>query len=169
MKRTLSILLTIAMIISLIPAVFAADVPTMSTTVDKTEVQPGDTITLTLSIDKTITNLNNWEWAIYFDKTAYVKTSGELEPGCMSGTGTTGAVGDNVDILGKNAIRVSGLSTTGDPVTLNAGKIATVTFTRNIPLPVCFAAGRVWSRTMCGRWNYTQPLHSRISPMPLTS
>lgn len=101
----------------------------MSTTVDKTEVQPGDTITLTLSIDKTITNLNNWEWAIYFDKTAYVKTSGELEPGCMSGTGTTGAVGDNVDILGKNAIRVSGLSTTGDPVTLNAGKIATVTFT----------------------------------------
>ena len=129
MKRTLSILLTIAMIISLIPAVFAADVPTMSTTVDKTEVQPDDTITLTLSIDKTITNLNNWEWAIYFDKTAYVKTSGELEPGCMSGTGTTGAVGDNVDILGKNAIRVSGLSTTGDPVTLNAGKIATVTFT----------------------------------------
>ena len=129
MKRTLSILLTIAMIISLIPAVFAADVPTMSTTVDKTEVQPGDTITLTLSIDKTITNLNNWEWAIYFDKTAYVKTSGELEPGCMSGTGTTGAVGDNVDILGKNAIRVSGLSTTGDPVTLNAGRIATVTFT----------------------------------------
>lgn len=129
MKRTLSILLTIAMIISLIPAVFAADVPTMSTTVDKTEVQPGDTITLTLSIDKTIMNLNNWEWAIYFDKTAYVKTSGELEPGCMSGTGTTGAVGDNVDILGKNAIRVSGLSTTGDPVTLNAGKIATVTFT----------------------------------------
>lgn len=129
MKRTLSILLTIAMIISLIPAVFAADVPTMSTTVDKPEVQPGDTITLTLSIDKTITNLNNWEWAIYFDKTAYVKTSGELEPGCMSGTGTTGAVGDNVDILGKNAIRVSGLSTTGDPVTLNAGKIATVTFT----------------------------------------
>lgn len=129
MKRTLSILLTIAMIISLIPAVFAADVPTMSTTVDKTEVQPGDTITLTLSIDKTITNLNNWEWAIYFDKTAYVKTSGELEPGCMSGTGTTGAVGDNVDILGKNVIRVSGLSTTGDPVTLNAGKIATVTFT----------------------------------------
>ena len=129
MKRTLSILLTIAMIISLIPAVFAADVPTMSTTVDKTEVQPGDTITLTLSIDKTITNLNNWEWAIYFDKTAYVKTSGELEPGCMSGTGTTGAVGDSVDILGKNAIRVSGLSTTGDPVTLNTGKIATVTFT----------------------------------------
>lgn len=134
MKRILSILLTIAMIISLIPAVFAADVPTMSTTVDKTEVQPGDTITLTLSIDKTITNLNNWEWAIYFDKDAYVKTSGALESGCMSGTGTTGAVGDNVDILGKNAIRVSGLSTTGDPVTLNAGKIATVTFmaTENI-------------------------------------
>ena len=135
MKRTLSILLTIAMIISLIPAVFAADVPTMSTTVDKTEVQPGDTITLTLSIDKTITNLNNWEWAIYFDKDAYVKTSGELEPGCTTSIGSTaGMVGDNVDILGKNAVRVSALSPSGDPVTLNAGKIATVTFmaTENI-------------------------------------
>lgn len=130
MKRTLSILLTIAMIISLIPAVFAADVPTMSTTVDKTEVQPGDTIALTLSIDKTITNLNNWEWAIYFDKDAYVKTSGELEPGCTTSIGSTaGMVGDNVDILGKNAVRVSALSPSGDPVTLNAGKIATVTFT----------------------------------------
>ena len=130
MKRTLSILLTIAMIISLIPAVFAVDVPTMSTTVDKTEVQPGDTITLTLSIDKTITNLNNWEWAIYFDKDAYVKTSGELEPGCTTSIGSTaGMVGDNVDILGKNAVRVSALSPSGDPVTLNAGKIATVTFT----------------------------------------
>ena len=130
MKRTLSILLTIAMIISLIPAVFAADVPTMSTTVDKTEVQPGDTIMLTLSIDKTITNLNNWEWAIYFDKDAYVKTSGELEPGCTTSIGSTaGMVGDNVDILGKNAVRVSALSPSGDPVTLNAGKIATVTFT----------------------------------------
>lgn len=130
MKRTLSILLTIAMIISLIPAVFAADVPTMSTTVDKTEVQPGDTITLTLSIDKTITNLNNWEWAIYFDKDAYVKTSGELEPGCTTSIGSTaGMVGDNVDILGKNAVRVSALSPSGDPVALNAGKIATVTFT----------------------------------------
>lgn len=130
MKRILSILLTIAMIISLIPAVFAADVPTMSTTVDKTEVQPGDTITLTLSIDKTITNLNNWEWAIYFDKDAYVKTSGELEPGCTTSIGSTaGMVGDNVDILGKNAVRVSALSPSGDPVTLNAGKIATVTFT----------------------------------------
>ena len=38
-------------------------------------------------------------------------------------------VGDNVDILGKNAVRVSALSPSGDPVTLNAGKIATVTFT----------------------------------------
>ena len=43
-------------------------------------------------------------------------------------------VGDNVDILGKNAVRVSALSPSGDPVTLNAGKIATVTFmaTENI-------------------------------------
>lgn len=135
MKKVISLLLAIAVIISLVPAVFADDLPTMTVGVDKTEVQPGDTITLTLSIDQTISNLNNWEWAIYFDKDAYVKTSGELEPGCTTSIGSTaGMVGDNVDILGKNAVRVSALSPSGDPVTLNAGKIATVTFmaTENI-------------------------------------
>lgn len=135
MKKVISLLLAIAVIISLVPAVFADDLPTMTVEVDKNEVQPGDTITLTLSIDQTISNLNNWEWAIYFDKDAYVKTSGELEPGCTTSIGTTaGMVGDNVDILGKNAVRVSALSPSGDPVTLNAGKIATVTFmaTENI-------------------------------------
>ena len=135
MKKVISLLLAIAVIISLVPAVFADDLPTMTVEVDKTEVQPGDTITLTLSIDQTISNLNNWEWAIYFDKDAYVKTSGELEPGCTTSIGSTaGMVGDNVDILGKNAVRVSALSPSGDPVTLNAGKIATVTFmaTENI-------------------------------------
>lgn len=40
---------------------------------------------------------------------------------------------------------------------------------RNIPLPACFAVDRVWNRTMRGRWSYTQPLHSRTSPMPPTS
>lgn len=130
MKKVISLLLAIAVIISLVPAVFADDLPTMTVEVDKNEVQPGDTITLTLSIDQTISNLNNWEWAIYFDKDAYVKTSGELEPGCTTSIGSTaGMVGDNVDILGKNAVRVSALSPSGDPVTLNAGKIATVTFT----------------------------------------
>ena len=135
MKKVISLLLAIAVIISLVPAVFADDLPTMTVEVDKNEVQPGDTITLTLSIDKPISNLNNWEWAIYFDKDAYVKTSGELEPGCTTSIGSTaGMVGDNVDILGKNAVRVSALSPSGDPVTLNAGKIATVTFmaTENI-------------------------------------
>lgn len=68
MKKVISLLLAIAVIISLVPAVFADDLPTMTVEVDKTEVQPGDTITLTLSIDQTISNLNNWEWAIYFDK-----------------------------------------------------------------------------------------------------
>lgn len=40
---------------------------------------------------------------------------------------------------------------------------------RNIPLLACFAVGRVWSRTMRGRWSYTQPPHSSTSPMLPTS
>ena len=85
MKKVISLLLAIAVIISLVPAVFADDLPTMTVEVDKTEVQPGDTITLTLSIDQSISNLNNWEWAIYFDKSFNV-TQGEDTAGAEKAT-----------------------------------------------------------------------------------
>lgn len=52
MKKILSILLTLAMVLSLVPAVFAADEPTITMSADKTSVAPGETVTLTLSLDK---------------------------------------------------------------------------------------------------------------------
>ena len=52
MKKILSILLTLAMVLSLVPAVFAADKPTITMSADKTSVAPGETVTLTVSLDK---------------------------------------------------------------------------------------------------------------------
>ena len=47
MKKIVSILLTLAMVLSLVPAVFAADEPTITMSADKTSVAPGETVTLT--------------------------------------------------------------------------------------------------------------------------
>lgn len=54
MKKILSILLTLAMVLSLVPAVFAADEPTITMSADKTSVAPGETVTLALSIDQKV-------------------------------------------------------------------------------------------------------------------
>lgn len=54
MKKIVSILLTLAMVLSLVPAVFAADKPTITMSADKTSVAPGETVTLTLSIDQKV-------------------------------------------------------------------------------------------------------------------
>ena len=54
MKKIVSILLTLAMVLSLVPAAFAADEPTITMSADKTSVAPGETVTLTLSIDQKV-------------------------------------------------------------------------------------------------------------------
>ena len=70
MKKIVSILLTLAMVLSLVPAVFAADEPTITMSVDKTSVAPGETVTLTLSLDKD-TAIDGAGMKINFDTSAY--------------------------------------------------------------------------------------------------
>lgn len=73
MKKILSILLTLAMVLSLVPAVFAADEPTITMSADKTSVAPGETVTLTLSLDKELV-ADAVGIAISFDTNAYTLT-----------------------------------------------------------------------------------------------
>lgn len=73
MKKILSILLTLAMVLSLVPAVFAADEPTITMSADKTSVAPGETVTLTLSLDKELV-ADAVGIAISFDTDAYTLT-----------------------------------------------------------------------------------------------
>lgn len=70
MKKIVSILLTLAMVLSLVPAAFAADEPTITMSADKTSVAPGETVTLTLSLDKD-TVVDGAGFKIDFDKKAY--------------------------------------------------------------------------------------------------
>lgn len=73
MKKIVSILLTLAMVLSLVPAVFAADKPTITMSADKTSVAPGETVTLTLSLDKELV-ADAVGISISFDTNAYELT-----------------------------------------------------------------------------------------------
>jgi len=73
MKKIVSILLTLAMVLSLVPAVFAADEPTITMSADKTSVASGETVTLTLSLDKELV-ADAVGIAISFDTNAYTLT-----------------------------------------------------------------------------------------------
>lgn len=72
-EKILSILLTLAMVLSLVPAVFAADEPTITMSADKTSVAPGETVTLTLSLDKELV-ADAVGISISFDTNAYTLT-----------------------------------------------------------------------------------------------
>lgn len=73
MKKLISVLLTLAMVLSLVPAVFAADEPTITMSADKTSVAPGETVTLTLSLDKELV-ADAVGISISFDTNAYTLT-----------------------------------------------------------------------------------------------
>ena len=73
MKKLISILLTLAMVLSLVPAVFAADEPTITMSADKTSVAPGETVTLTVSLDKELV-ADAVGISISFDTNAYTLT-----------------------------------------------------------------------------------------------
>lgn len=73
MKKIVSILLTLAMVLSLVPAVFAADKPTITMSADKTSVAPGETVTLTVSLDKELV-ADAVGISISFDTNAYTLT-----------------------------------------------------------------------------------------------
>lgn len=131
MKGTLAFLLVLAMILSVSPHTFAAGTPAVTLTADKTELGVGETITLTIAIDQAIENLQDFGFNLQFDPNVFEKTSHTIG-GAYAGT----QVG-NVGVKDGNSFYpVSGLDTSGDPFTLNAGTIATVTFTAKSDITV---------------------------------
>ncbi len=120
MKKIVSVLLTLAMVLSLVPSVFAADEPTITMAADKTEVAPGETVTLTLSLDKD-TVVDGAGFMIEFDKDAYEFQ--ETIPDTFDGY--TNADAANA----AGVVRASYLNTKPKkPTTWSAGILDTLTF-----------------------------------------
>lgn len=120
MKKILSILLTLAMVLSLVPAVFAADEPTITMSADKTSVAPGETVTLTVSLDKD-TVVDGAGFKIDFDKEAYEYV--KKVPDTFDDT-------TNENVANVNGwVRAVYLNTKpSKPTTWSAGKLDTFTF-----------------------------------------
>lgn len=120
MKKIVSILLTLAMVLSLVPAVFAADEPTITMSADKTSVAPGETVTLTLSLDKD-TVVDGAGFKIDFDKEAYEYV--KKVPDTFDDT-------TNENVANANGwVRAAYLNTKPNkPTTWSAGKLDTFTF-----------------------------------------
>ena len=120
MKKILSILLTLAMVLSLVPAVFEADEPTITMSADKTSVAPGETVTLTVSLDKD-TVVDGAGFKIDFDKEAYEYV--KKVPDTFDDT-------TNENVANANGwVRAVYLNTKpSKPTTWSAGKLDTFTF-----------------------------------------
>ena len=129
MKKIVSILLTLAMVLSLVPAVFAADEPTITMSADKTSVAPGETVTLTLSLDKELV-ADAVGISISFDTNAYELTGRKNLGSRPARLGFT-----NIDVANnQGAVKVAYLQTTFDKydpshTSFAAGDWASFTFT----------------------------------------
>lgn len=130
MKKIISVLLTLALVLSLVPAVFAADEPTFSLSADKESAGADDTVTLTVNFSNNATTLEigalNFE--IVYDEDAYTFVSADSENYdayfSSSDAGTS---------LGNGKATIGGILITlgSKPVKMNDGALATYTFKAN--------------------------------------
>lgn len=129
MKRFLSMMMVFALLLSMVVPASAAEVnPTVTLSADKETVAPGETVTLTLSIEteQTITNLMNWEYWIYFNADLL-----ELTSTTVSDTAPCAEFGDPTNKYGNGwYVNVFAFDkVNSDPITLSSGTMATLTFT----------------------------------------
>lgn len=120
MKKLISVLLALAIVLSLAPAAFAEDVPTITMSADKESVAPGETVTLTLSLDMD-TVVDGAGFKIDFDKDAYDYV--KKVPDTFDDTTNENVANE------KGWVRFVYLNTKpSKPTTWSAGVIDTVTF-----------------------------------------
>ena len=120
MKKLISVLLALAIVLSLAPAAFAEDVTTITMSADKESVAPGETVTLTLSLDMD-TVVDGAGFKIDFDKEAYDYV--KRVPDTFDDTTNENVANE------KGWVRFVYLNTKpSKPTTWSAGVIDTVTF-----------------------------------------
>lgn len=124
MKRSLSMILIFALLLTVAVPAQAAETINVTLSADKETVAPGETVTLTLSIDKALSNMFCFEYWIYYNAELLELT------GTTAGEATSFTdFGDPKSDENGTYFNVFALNKEGDPWTLNAGTIATITFT----------------------------------------
>lgn len=76
MKKIISMLLALVLILGVLPlGAFAAEPVKVTLTADKTRVEAGEEITLTLSIDKSVSDAYLWQWNIMWNSELFEAVS----------------------------------------------------------------------------------------------
>ena len=126
MKRTVTFLMALILVMSLALPAFAAetDGPVLTLSADKEAAAPGQTVTVTLTLDQALSGLNNYQFNVLYDAARFELT------GSTAGADPTVVSAPRQDERGRgDCVTVSGLSTVGQSVTLAEGTVATLTFT----------------------------------------
>lgn len=126
MKRTLSLLLVLAMLLSLSVTALAADAPIISLSTDKESYRAGDAVTLTVTVDKAMENLLSFEYWICFDNTVFELTGKSVGTACPAATMTASPKQYNGDIY---RLKISNVDTVGEGFSVAAGTLCTLHFT----------------------------------------
>ena len=131
MKKIISVLLTLALVLSLVPAVFAADEPTFSLSADKETAGAGDTVTLTVSFSNNgaMLEIGGLNFEIIYDEEAYTFVSATPAKAYRPYFSSS----DKGTSVGNGKLAVGGIFTTfaDYPVELEDGELATYTFKAN--------------------------------------
>ena len=127
MKRAVTFLMALSLLAGLAIPAFAeeteATVPTLTLSADTEALSPEETVTVTLTLDQPISDLNNYQFNVHYDAERFELTDSTVatEPTVVSAPRK-----DERD--GGDCITVSGLSTEGQAVALAEGTTATLTF-----------------------------------------
>lgn len=123
MKRFLSCLMVLLLLVGMVPAALAAG-PAVTMKVGSTSVQDGGSVTVSLSIDTAYEGLEVFTLKLYYDADRFdVASSAKGEA-----YAATEVSKPKTDSKGTY-LNISGIDTSGQAFTLNAGKIADITFT----------------------------------------
>lgn len=121
MKKFVSLLLALTLVLSMTANTFAASV---TPSVDKTLVHAGETVNVTLTLDEAITDTLTIAYKLYFDNNLFEATS------CQTGTDVPTVTMSKVKTKNNRTyVNLSTMDTTSQGQTLPAGEFCTVTFT----------------------------------------
>ena len=138
LKRFTSCLLAFLMVFNLCLPAYAVDTvsnestdtPALSITVDKTEANVGDTVTVTISCDKGVTGLQTWGMDLCLDPNAYTLESSSVN---ITAFEYVGAVTDNLKLEKQDGtyagyVNIMAATTSNTLLSIPSGDFATLTF-----------------------------------------
>lgn len=120
MKKLLSVILAVLMLIAMVPAVYAAT-PTITASVDKTSVSAGDVVTLTAKVSAN-SNLCSLEYEVYYDTSAFQYVSGSVSCKGVFDYESHNETSGKIKFLGASTNGITGASKTLFTVRLKALK-----------------------------------------------